>query len=82
VLAVEGRVLAAPAGSFAFVPRGVAHAFANPSGGVARFVELDAPAGFGRYVERLAEAFPAGSQLDPATVAAVQAEHDTHPPHA
>jgi mannose-6-phosphate isomerase-like protein (cupin superfamily) len=80
VFTVEEQLLTAPAGSFAFVPRGVAHAFANPSGGVVRFVEVDAPAGFERYFERLAEAFPAGSQLDPATVAAIQAEHDTHPP--
>jgi hypothetical protein len=47
---------------------------------VARFVEVDPPAGFERYFERLATAFPAGSQLDPATMAAIQAEHDTHPP--
>src|ERR671936_301735 len=43
VFTVEERVLSAPAGSFAFVPRGVAHAFANPGGEVVRFVELDAP---------------------------------------
>jgi mannose-6-phosphate isomerase-like protein (cupin superfamily) len=82
VFTVEQRPLTAPAGSFAFVPRGVAHAFANPSGGEVRFVELDAPAGFERYFERLAEAFPAGSQFDPAVAAAIQAEHDTHPPRA
>jgi mannose-6-phosphate isomerase-like protein (cupin superfamily) len=80
VVTVEERPLTAPAGSFAVVPRGVGHAFANPSGGEVRFVELDAPAGFERYVERLAEAFPAGSQFDPAVAAAIQAEHDTHPP--
>jgi hypothetical protein len=42
--------------------------------------QLTAPAGFERYFERLAEAVPAGSQIDPATMAALQAEHDTHPP--
>jgi hypothetical protein len=56
--------------------------FANPSDAVARSVEVDAPAGFERYFERLAEAVPAGSRLDPVTMAALQAEHDTHPPPA
>ena len=81
VFTVEGRQLAAPADSFALIPHGVAHTFANPSDAVARFVEVDAPAGFERYFERLAEAVPSGRQIDPATMAALQAEHDTHPPH-
>jgi mannose-6-phosphate isomerase-like protein (cupin superfamily) len=70
VLTVEQRQLTAPAGSFALIPHGIAHTFANPSDTAARFVEVDAPAGFERYFERLAEAVPAGSQLDPATMAA------------
>jgi mannose-6-phosphate isomerase-like protein (cupin superfamily) len=82
VFTVEQRQLTARAGSFALVPHGIAHTFANPSDAVARLVEVDAPAGFERYFQRLAEAFPAGSQLDPATMVAIQAEHDTHPPHA
>jgi mannose-6-phosphate isomerase-like protein (cupin superfamily) len=82
VFTVEQRQLTAPAGSFALLPHGIAHTFANPSDAVARFVEVDAPAGFERYFERLAEAVPAGSQIDPATMAALQAEHDTHPPPA
>ena len=81
VLTVEQRQLTAPAGSFVLVPHGIAHTFANPSDTVAWFVEVDAPAGFERYFERLAEAVPAGSQIDPAIMAALQAEHDTHPPH-
>jgi quercetin dioxygenase-like cupin family protein len=79
---VEQQQLTAPAGSFVLVPHGIAHSFANPSVAVARFIEVDAPAGFERYFERLAEAAPAGSQLDPATMVALQAEHDTHPPPA
>jgi mannose-6-phosphate isomerase-like protein (cupin superfamily) len=82
VFTVEQRQLTAPAGSFALLPHGIAHTFANPSDAMARFVEVDAPAGFERYFERLAEAVPAGSQIDPATMAALQAEHDTHPPPA
>ena len=82
VLTVEQRQLTAPAGSFILIPHGIAHTFANPSDAVARSVEVDAPAGFERYFERLAEAVPAGSRLDPATMAALQAEHDTHPPPA
>jgi quercetin dioxygenase-like cupin family protein len=82
VFTVEQRQLTAPAGSFALIPHGIAHTFANPSDTVARFVEVDAPAGFERYFERLAKAFPAGSQVDPATMVAIQAGHDTHPPPA
>jgi quercetin dioxygenase-like cupin family protein len=82
VLPVEQRRLTAPSGSFALIRHGIAHTFANPSEAVVRFVEVDAPAGFERYFERLAEASPAGSQIDPATMVALQAEHDTHPPHA
>jgi quercetin dioxygenase-like cupin family protein len=81
VFTVEQRQLTAPAGSFALLPHGMTHTFANPSDAVARFVEVDAPAGFERYFERLAEAVPAGHQVDPTTMAALQAEHDTHPPH-
>src|SRR5918995_458129 len=65
VLTAEHRQLTAPAGSFALLPHGIAHTFANPSDTVARFVEVDAPAGF---------------QLAPATMAAIQAEHDAPPP--
>jgi quercetin dioxygenase-like cupin family protein len=43
VLTVEHRQLTAPAGSFALLPHGIAHTFANPSDTVARFVEVDAP---------------------------------------
>jgi quercetin dioxygenase-like cupin family protein len=82
VFTVEQRQLTAPAGSFILIPHGIVHTFANPSDAAARFVEVDAPAGFERYFERLAEASPAGSQLDPAIMVALQAEHDTHPPHA
>ena len=81
VFTVEQRQLSAPAGSFILIPHGITHTFANPSDAAARFVEVDAPAGFERYFERLAAASPAGSQLDPATMAALRAEHDTHPPH-
>jgi quercetin dioxygenase-like cupin family protein len=81
VLTVEQRQLTAPAGSFILIAHGTAHTFANPSDTAARLVEVDAPAGFERYFERLADASPAGRQLDPATMAALQAEHDTHPPH-
>ena len=78
---VKQRQLTAPAGSFALLPHGIAHTFANPSDAVARFVEVDAPASFDRYFERLAEAVPDGRQVDPAIMVALQAEHDTHPPH-
>jgi quercetin dioxygenase-like cupin family protein len=79
VVTVERQQLTAPAGSFALIPRGIAHSLANPGDTVARFVEVDAPGGFERYFERLAEAVAAGREVNPATLVAIQAEHDTHP---
>jgi hypothetical protein len=52
--------------------------FANPSDTAARLLELDAPAGFEPYSERLAEAAPAGSQLDPAVMLDIGC-HDGRP---
>ena len=43
---VEGDELAAGPGTFVLVPPGVEHTFANRSDGVARCVNVHAPAGF------------------------------------
>ena len=50
----------APAGSFVFVPRGIAHSFQNSGSGPARILVLFTPSGMERFFERFA-ALPAGS---------------------
>jgi quercetin dioxygenase-like cupin family protein len=47
-------------GSYLVKPRGVAHAFWNPAGEVARTVEVVAPAGLEAFFEELAEAAATG----------------------
>ena len=46
VFTVEGEEHVAGPGTFVLVPPGVTHTFANRSNGVARFVNVHAPAGF------------------------------------
>lgn len=60
----------APAGSFVFVPRGVAHCFQNIGAAPARILVLFTPSGMERFFDRFA-ALPA---FDPAAFAAIGAE--------
>jgi quercetin dioxygenase-like cupin family protein len=48
-------VLPAPAGSFAFIPRGVAHTWQNVGREPAVLLALSAPSGLERFFERYAE---------------------------
>lgn len=48
-------VVAAPAGSFAFIPRGVAHAWQNPGREPATLLAGISPAGMERFFERFGE---------------------------
>lgn len=48
------------AGGFACAPPGVRHTFANRSDAPARFLNINAPGGFERYVRELAAASSAG----------------------
>jgi quercetin dioxygenase-like cupin family protein len=52
----------APAGSFVFVPRGVAHAFQNVGDGPARILVLFTPSGMERFFDRFA-GLPDGSAV-------------------
>ena len=66
-------------GDFAFIPRGIPHAFANPGAAPARLLEVDTPRPLDGYLAELAAAFPAGTAVDQAAVAAIQRRHDTLP---
>ena len=65
------------AGACAFVPRGVPHRFGNGGDDVARLLEIDTPRTLDAYFDELAEAMPAGAQVDPAIIAPILARHDT-----
>ena len=66
---VGGRVIAAPAGSFVYGPRDVAHTFEVVSPR-ARFLLVTAPGGFDEFVRALA-----GRPPEPETMAAAAAEY-------
>ncbi|MCP2341596.1 cupin domain-containing protein [Actinomadura rupiterrae] len=73
------RTLRLTAGDFAFVPRGLVHAFANGGDRPATLLQVDTPHALDGYFTDLAEAFPAGTTLDPAVIAEIQRRHDTTP---
>jgi Cupin domain len=74
------RIVQAKAGTFVFVPKGIAHTFSNPGAVQARMLEIDAPGGFEPYFEELAAAIPTGTSVDPSVVVAIQRKYDTYPP--
>ena len=78
-LTVEGVSYDLSPGGFVYVPVGASHTFANPTSQQAAMVEFTTPGGFDRYLSELAEAFPAGTDIDPETMIEVMARHDTYP---
>lgn len=75
---VGERTATVPAGGYAFVPRGVAHTFANRGVAPATFLDMVYPAGFEHYYRDLAAAFAAaGGSPSPETFAALLAKYDT-----
>jgi quercetin dioxygenase-like cupin family protein len=58
-------------GTTAFAPRGIPHCYRVESDG-ARWLAMSSPAGFAEFVAAVA----AAGELDPATLAAIGAEHD------
>jgi quercetin dioxygenase-like cupin family protein len=66
----------APAGSYACVPPGVVHTFANRSDGRVRFLNLNSPGGWEDYIRDMAAAMPPGEPPDPHVMAAVAARYD------
>jgi mannose-6-phosphate isomerase-like protein (cupin superfamily) len=69
-------------GGFLYVPIGTSHTFANPGSRHARMVQFTTPGGFERYLEELAEAFPAGTDVDPQRIIEIMARYDTFPTRA
>jgi len=78
-LTLEGESYDLAPGGFVHVPTGASHTFANPTVSDARMVEFTTPGGFDRYLDELAEAFPAGTELDPKQMVEIMARHDTYP---
>ncbi len=68
--------LDAPAGTYACVPPGIVHAFANRSDEPVRFLNLNTPGGWEDYIRDLAAAVPADGPPDPRLMGEVLARHD------
>jgi uncharacterized RmlC-like cupin family protein len=71
---VGARSIAAPGGTFVFVPRGVPHAFENVGTVPGSILGIMTPAGFEALFEELAE-LPPGPP-DPATLRQILDRHD------
>jgi mannose-6-phosphate isomerase-like protein (cupin superfamily) len=78
-LTVEGVPYDLSPGGFVYVPVRASHTFANPTSHHAMMVEFTTPGGFDQYLSDLAEAFPAGTDIDPERMIEVMARHDTYP---
>ena len=68
--------LEAPPGTYACVPPGVVHTFANRSAGPVRFLNLNTPGGWEDYIRDLAAATPADGPPDPRLMGEILARHD------
>lgn len=73
----ERVVVVGGPGTFMFVPKGVAHSFANRTTAQATVVLFTSPAGHERYFEELAEVLRSGGPPDAEAIARVRARHDT-----
>ncbi|MGH2554521.1 MAG: cupin domain-containing protein, partial [Actinomycetota bacterium] len=65
-----------PAGSFASVPPGVVHTFSNPGEAAVRFLNINCPGGWERYLRDLAKAMSTGVVPGSAEFAAIVAPYD------
>ncbi len=71
------RITDAGPGTFACVPAGVAHAFANRGDSPARMLLVCAPSGHERYFEELAAILAREGPPDPEVIGALRARFDT-----
>jgi len=78
-LTVDGMPYDLTPGGFVHVPVGRSHKFANPTSHPAAMIEFTTPGGFHRYLSDLADAFPAGTDIDPKIMIEIMARHDTYP---
>lgn len=72
---VADQTLTAGPGDLIIKPRGIPHAFWNPTDEPARLLEVITPAGFEGYFERLAEILGAGGPPDAGARKAIAAEY-------
>ena len=66
-------------GSFAAVPPGNPHTFANAGDGAVRILNLMAPGGFEQYLKEVAASTTPGEPLDPETMAKIASRYDFVP---
>jgi len=73
------RDIVAPAGAFAYVPRGVAHTFSNVGETAAKLLGVFTPGGYERCYEEIAQTFPEGAPADPEELVLIMKKYDTEP---
>jgi quercetin dioxygenase-like cupin family protein len=66
----------APVGTYACVPPGIVHTFANRSDESVRFLNLNSPGGWEDYIRDLAAATPADGPPDPRLMGEILSRHD------
>jgi quercetin dioxygenase-like cupin family protein len=74
-LRLGDETVAAPAGSYAYVPPGNVHTFSNPGESTVRVLNIMAPGGFEQYLKEAA----AASTTDPAVLGKIAARYDFRP---
>jgi mannose-6-phosphate isomerase-like protein (cupin superfamily) len=78
---LEGHVVRAEAGTFAYVPPGAIHSFSNDTDDQVRMLEIIMPGGFERYFDDLANllARESGDSANPARLAEILERNDVQP---
>ncbi len=73
---VGEREIDAPAGSYILVPPGIVHTFANTSNAPVRFLNINAPGGWEKYLRDLADAMRSGTMPGTPDFAKIVAKYD------
>ena len=73
---LEDREEELAAGSFACIPPGTVHTFANRSEDVVRFLNFNTPAGWENYMRDLGAAFARGGQPAPEEIGRIASRYD------
>jgi quercetin dioxygenase-like cupin family protein len=73
---VNNREIDAPAGSYIVVPPGVVHTFANTSDAPVRFLNINAPGGWEKYLRDLSDATHSGTMPGTPDFAKIVAKYD------
>ena len=76
-LTIGHETVHASAGTFVYIPPGLAHTFGSAGDARGRLLAFDTPGGWERYLREMASTFPAGTPVDPVRTAQVMARHDT-----